>query len=81
MKRLIEKKPIFGSMIRLDGPVRVRRHNRALRLATGRETALAAFHIDLAGFPPVIGREIRGMAGQGTRPGSHAMIVRADERS
>ena len=58
MKRLIEKGLMFGNMIRVDSPAWVARYNRALKLVTGRETALTEFHIDLAGFSPEVGDEI-----------------------
>lgn len=61
MKRLIEKGLMFGNMIRVDSPAWVARYNRALKLVTGRETALSEFHIDLAGFSPEIGDEIGDM--------------------
>ncbi len=58
MKRLIEKGLMFGNMIRVDSPAWVARYNRALKKLTGKETALAEFHIDLSGFSPEIGDEI-----------------------
>ncbi|MFD1796383.1 DUF6638 family protein [Paracoccus aurantiacus] len=61
MKRLIEKGLMFGNMIRVDSPAWVSRYNRALKLVTGKETALAEFHIDLAGYSPEIGDEIGDM--------------------
>ncbi|WBU61758.1 DUF6638 family protein [Paracoccus albus] len=61
MKRLIEKGLMFGNMIRVDSPAWVVRYNRALKLVTGKETALPEFHIDLAGFSPEIGDEIGDM--------------------
>ena len=41
MKRLIEKGLMFGNMIRVDSPAWIQRYNRALKLVTGRETALS----------------------------------------
>ncbi|WBU54600.1 DUF6638 family protein [Paracoccus sp. SCSIO 75233] len=61
MKRLIEKGLMFGNLIRVDSPAWVARYNRALKLVTGRETALPEFHIDLAGYSPEIGDEIGDM--------------------
>ncbi|WBU65271.1 DUF6638 family protein [Paracoccus aerodenitrificans] len=61
MKRLIEKGLMFGNLIRVDSPAWVQRYNRALKLVTGKETQLAEFHIDLAGYSPEIGDEIGEM--------------------
>lgn len=58
MKRLIEKGLMFGNLIRVDSPAWVSRYNRGLKKLTGRETALAEFHVDLAGFSPEVGDEL-----------------------
>ncbi|MDO5605315.1 MAG: hypothetical protein Q4G25_09175 [Paracoccus sp. (in: a-proteobacteria)] len=58
MKRLIERGLMFGNLIRVDSPAWVARYNRALKLATGRETGLGEFHIDMAGFSPEVGDEL-----------------------
>lgn len=58
MKRLIEKGLMFGNLIRIDSPVLVERYNRALMSLTGKQTALAEFHVDIAGFSPEIGAEL-----------------------
>ncbi|MFV0515119.1 MAG: DUF6638 family protein [Jhaorihella sp.] len=58
MKRLIERGLMFGNLIRIDSPALVDRYSRALNHLTGRETALAEFHIDLSGYSPEIGEEL-----------------------
>lgn len=58
MKRLIEKGLMFGNLIRVDSPVLVERYNRALMSLTGKQTALAEFHIDISGFSPEIAAEL-----------------------
>ena len=58
MHRLIEKGLMFGNLIRVDSPVLVERYNRALMSLTGKRTALAEFHVDIAGFSPEVGVEL-----------------------
>lgn len=58
MKRLIEKGLMFGNLVEVSSPALVERYNRALRALTGRETALADFHIDISGYSPEIGEEL-----------------------
>lgn len=58
MKRLIEKGLMFGNLIRVDSPVLVERYNRALMSLTGKQTALAEFHIDISGFSLEIAAEL-----------------------
>ncbi len=58
MKRLIEKGLMFGNLVRVDSPVLVERYNRALKVLTGKQTALTDFHMDISGFSPEIGDEL-----------------------
>ena len=58
MKRRIEKGLMFGNLIRVDSPVLVERYNRALMSLTGKQTALAEFHIDISGFSLEIAAEL-----------------------
>lgn len=55
MRRLIEKRLMFGNLIHVDAPVLVDRYNRALRHLTGKTTDLTDFHIDISGYSPEIG--------------------------
>ena len=59
MHRLIERGLMFGNLFRVDSPVLVARYNRALKVLTGKQTALAEFHIDISGFSPEVGEELR----------------------
>jgi len=58
MKRLIEKGLMFGNLIEVSSPALIARYNRALKHLTGRETALADFHIDISGYSPEVGDEL-----------------------
>ena len=58
MRRLIEKGLMFGNLVEVSSPALVERYRRALRHLTGRETALADFHIDISGYSPEIGDEL-----------------------
>ena len=58
MKRLIEKGLMFGNLHRVQSPALVDRYNRALEHLTGKQTALADFHIDISGYSPEIGDEL-----------------------
>lgn len=58
MKRLIEKGLMYGNLVLVDSPPLIERYNRALKQLSGRTTALAEFHIDLAGFSPEVGEEL-----------------------
>lgn len=58
MHRLIERGLMFGNLFRVDSPPLVARYNRALQALTGKQTALAEFHIDISGFSPEIGEEL-----------------------
>ena len=58
MHRLIEKGLMFGNLVRVDNPVWVERYRRALTHLTGKDTALAEFHVDIAGYSPEIGDEL-----------------------
>lgn len=58
MRRLIEKGLMFGNLVEVSSPALVERYRRAMRHLTGKESALADFHIDISGFSPEIGDEI-----------------------
>lgn len=58
MHRLIEKGLMFGNLVPVTSPVLVERYNRALKHLTGKSTALADFHIDIAGQSPEIADEL-----------------------
>ena len=58
MKRLIQRGLMYGNLIRIDAPALVERYNRALQQLAGRQTTLAEFHIDLAGFSPEVADEL-----------------------
>ncbi len=59
MNRLITLGLMFGNLVPVDSPALVDRYNRALRHLTGKETKLADFHIDLSGFSPEVGEELK----------------------
>ena len=59
MKLLIEKGLMFGNLIRVDSPALVERYNRALKSLTGKVTSLKDFHIDISGYSPEIGDELK----------------------
>jgi len=58
MKRLISNGLMFGNLIEVTSPALVERYNRALLHLTGKQTALADFHIDISGYSPEIGDEL-----------------------
>ena len=59
MKRLIEKGLMFGNLIEVSSPALIERYNRALKHLTGKQTALTDFHIDISGYSPEIGDELK----------------------
>lgn len=59
MKRLIEKGLMFGNLIPVVSPILVDRYNRALERLTGKRTELTDFHIDISGYSPEIGDELK----------------------
>jgi len=59
MNRLITLGLMFGNLIPVDSPALVERYNRALKHLTGKETRLTDFHIDLSGFSPEVGDELK----------------------
>ena len=59
MKRLIESGLMYGNLMPVDSPALVERYNRALKALTGRQTALSEFHIDISGYSPEVGVELR----------------------
>ncbi|MFN6007411.1 MAG: DUF6638 family protein, partial [Paracoccaceae bacterium] len=59
MKRLIQRGLMFGNLIEVSSPALVERYNRALKHLTGKVTKLDDFHIDLSGYSPEIGDELK----------------------
>lgn len=59
MKRLIQRGLMFGNLVEVSSPALVERYNRALRHLTGKTTKLDDFHIDLSGYSPEIGDELK----------------------
>ncbi|TNF20891.1 MAG: hypothetical protein EP318_09210 [Rhodobacteraceae bacterium] len=59
MNRLIQSGLMFGNLIRVDSPALVGRYNRALMHLTGKETKFSEFHVDISGFSPEIGQELK----------------------
>ncbi|UWQ14890.1 hypothetical protein K3556_03065 [Aliiroseovarius sp. M344] len=59
MKRLIKRGLMFGNLIRVDSPALIERYNRALKGLAGKQTKLKEFHIDVSGFSPEIGEELK----------------------
>jgi hypothetical protein len=59
MKRLIEKGLMFGNLIEVSSPALIERYNRALKHLAGKQTALTDFHIDISGYSPEIGDELK----------------------
>ncbi len=59
MNRLITAGLMFGNLIEVASPQLVDRYNRALKHLTGKQTALKDFHIDISGYSPEIGDELK----------------------
>ena len=59
MKRLIASGLMFGNLIEVSSPALVERYNRALKHLTGKQTKLTDFHIDISGYSPEIGDELK----------------------
>ena len=59
MKRLIAKGLMFGNLVEVSSKQLVERYNRALKALTGKETRLKDFHIDISGYSPEIGDELK----------------------
>jgi hypothetical protein len=59
MKRLIAHGLMFGNLIEVSSPALVERYSRALKHLTGKTTQLTDFHIDLSGYSPEIGDELK----------------------
>ncbi|MDP5308215.1 DUF6638 family protein [Paracoccus spongiarum] len=82
MKRLIEKGLMFGNLIRVDSPAWVSLYNRALQKITGRQTALAEFHIDISGHSPEIGDEFGDMDYLAPEGGNrHFILLTTEQKS
>ena len=59
MKRLIATGLMFGNLIEVSSPALIERYNRALKHLTGKSTKLTEFHIDISGYSPEIGDELK----------------------
>ncbi len=59
MKRLIASGLMFGNLIEVSSPALIERYNRALKHLTGKQTKLKDFHIDISGYSPEIGDELK----------------------
>lgn len=80
MKRLIERGLMFGNLIRVNSTAWVGLYNRALKKATGRETALTEFHIDISGYSPEIGDELDEMDYLQVEGGNRQFILLTTEQ-
>ncbi len=61
MKRLITAGLMFGNLVEVSSPALIERYNRALKRLTGKTTELTDFHIDISGFSPEIGDELKDL--------------------
>ncbi len=59
MERLIKSGLMFGNLVHVASPALVERYNRALKHLTGKTTGLTDFYIDVSGYSPEIGHELR----------------------
>ena len=59
MIRLIERGLMFGNLFEVNSKALVERYNRALKHLTGKKTKLKSFHIDISGYAPEIGDELK----------------------
>ena len=59
MKRLIKHGLMFGNLFHVDSPALVDRYNRALEHLTGKRTKQTDFHVDISGYSPEIGDELK----------------------
>ncbi|HQY42942.1 MAG TPA: hypothetical protein PK450_02095 [Paracoccaceae bacterium] len=59
MNRLITLGLMFGNLVPVDSPALVERYNRGLKHLTGKQTKLKEFHIDLSGYSPEVGDELK----------------------
>lgn len=59
MNRLIAAGLMFGNLIEVASPQLIDRYNRALKHLTGKQTKLTEFHIDISGYSPEIGHELK----------------------
>jgi hypothetical protein len=59
MKRLIKHGLMFGNLFHVDSPALVDRYNRALHHLTGKTTKQTDFHVDISGYSPEIGDELK----------------------
>ncbi len=59
MMRLVERGLMFGNLFEVSSKALVARYNRALKNLTGKTTALGDFHVDISGYSPEIGDELK----------------------
>lgn len=59
MKRLIKRGLMFGNLIRISSPALIDRYNRALKQLTGKKTRLKSFHVDISGYSPEVGDNLK----------------------
>ncbi len=59
MIRLIKKGLMFGNLVHISSPALVERYNRALQHLAGKTTALTDFHVDISGYSPEVGIELK----------------------
>ncbi|MDU8910840.1 DUF6638 family protein [Aestuariicoccus sp. MJ-SS9] len=59
MKRLIQSGLMFGNLVHIDSPALVERYNRALKHLTGKTTQLTDFYVDISGYSPEVGHELK----------------------
>ncbi len=59
MNLLITRGLMFGGLIAVTSPALIERYNRALKHLTGKTTKLTEFHIDLSGYSPEVGDELK----------------------
>ncbi|KIN62534.1 hypothetical protein Z946_1394 [Sulfitobacter noctilucicola] len=59
MNRLIQHGLMFGNLFHVASPALVDRYNRALNHLSGKTTKLTDFHIDISGYSPEVGDELK----------------------
>jgi len=58
MNRLLDAELIYGRLLEINEPHLIARYNKALKAFGLKETALAAFDIDMTGFSPQVAEEL-----------------------
>lgn len=59
MIRLIQRGLMYGNLFHVASPALVERYNRALEHLTGKRTDLTDFYIDISGYSPEVGNELK----------------------